>query len=253
MYRGRARRRGRFQISEFGLNKGDLAHVDCDQQRLFHKLVIAFVGIHPTLGRHYDALHITVVRGVVEPGGTAKNVDRVVMTAQQSIGSEAGDLFPCVALHVIWEGHLQASPGFSLDLNRRDFLRGESFMGVEERSVEVRPQCLTSEVSHVNVVPRRFSLLSYERLLWVVASLNESSVRRFDHNAVRLENRSLVLAGEVHCEALSPRFRGQYYILKKVSLALDVPDPARDGCHNFNRLNLVPTIKTAVCFDSQIQ
>src|SRR5271165_922893 len=88
---------------------------------------------------------------------------------------------------------------------------------------------------------------------WVVAGLNEGSVHRFDHNAVRLENRSLALAGKVHCDALIPRLDGQYYVLKTVSLALDMPDPARDGCRNFNRLHLVPTIKTAVCFNSQIQ
>ena len=89
-------------------------------------------------------------------------------------------------------------------------------------------------------------LLSLKRLLGVVAGLDQSPLHRFDHNAVRLENRPLVLAGEVHDEAFIPGFGGQNHVLKKVALALDPPDPARDGCGNLNRLHLIPTIETAV-------
>ena len=49
------------------LEKGDLAHVDCDQQRFLHKLVIAFVSVHATLGWHDDAVDIILLRGVVKP------------------------------------------------------------------------------------------------------------------------------------------------------------------------------------------
>jgi hypothetical protein len=64
------------------LEKGNLTHVDCNQQRLFHQLVIAFIRIHSTLGRHNDAVHVAVVRGVVQAGGAAKDVYCVVVPAQ---------------------------------------------------------------------------------------------------------------------------------------------------------------------------
>jgi hypothetical protein len=44
-------------------------------------LVIAFIRVHSPFGRHDDAVHVTVVRGVVESSGTAKNVDRVIFTS----------------------------------------------------------------------------------------------------------------------------------------------------------------------------
>src|SRR5208283_2235916 len=103
------------------------------------------------------------------------------------------------------------------------------------------------------IIPWRFSLLPFKRLLWVVAGLDQGSVHRFDHNATWLENRSLVLAWEVHCEALIPRLCGQYRVLEKVSLTFHIPDCASNGCRNLDRLYLVPTVKAAVCFDSQIQ
>jgi len=43
------------------LEEGDVTYVDCDQQRFLHKLVIAFVTIHPTLGWHDDSVDITVI------------------------------------------------------------------------------------------------------------------------------------------------------------------------------------------------
>src|SRR5882762_5316423 len=78
-------------------------------------------------------------QAVVKPSRATKDVNRVVVAAQQSIGTEARDLFPCMALHVIWEGNLQPSRGFAFDLNRRDFFGGESIMGVEKGSGKVRP------------------------------------------------------------------------------------------------------------------
>jgi len=81
-----------------------------------------------------------------------------------------------MTLHVIREGHLQTPPGFTLNLDRPDFLGDEPFMGVEKGSVEIRPQRLTHEVSHMDVVPRRFSLLSSKRFHRIIARFDERSV-----------------------------------------------------------------------------
>jgi len=64
------------------LEKRDLAHVDSNEQRLFHKLVIAFIRVHSTLGRDNDSVDVTVVRRVVETGGAGKNIHCVVVPAQ---------------------------------------------------------------------------------------------------------------------------------------------------------------------------
>ncbi len=64
------------------LKQGDLAHVDSNEQRLFHQLVIAFIGVHATLGGHDDAVYVAVVRRIIEAGGAAKNVHRVVVPAK---------------------------------------------------------------------------------------------------------------------------------------------------------------------------
>jgi hypothetical protein len=127
--------------------KNDFSHVDGDEERFLHKLVIAFVGVDSPLGRNNNTVHVTVFRGVVEPGSSPKDVNGVVVTAQQAIWAEARDLLPRVALYVVGKGHLQASPGFTLDLDRGDFLSVKSFVGVEERSIEIRPQRFTNEVT----------------------------------------------------------------------------------------------------------
>ena len=71
----------------------------------------------------------------------------------------------------------------------------------------------------MNVVPGCFSLLSFKRLLWIIAGVDQGSIRRFDHNAAWFENGSLVLPRKVHGEPLIPCLRSQYYVLEKVSLA----------------------------------
>ena len=54
-----------------------------------------------------------VVGGVVEAGSAVKNVDRVVVPAQQAVGAEAGDLFARVAFDGVGEGDFQPPPGFA--------------------------------------------------------------------------------------------------------------------------------------------
>src|SRR5882724_428030 len=168
------------------------------------------------------------------------------MPSQQPIRSKAGNLFSGVALHGIWEGHLQSPPGFPVDLNRSDLLGSESVIGVEKRRVQVGPQCFSDEVSHMDVVPRRFSLLPFKRLLWIIAGLEQGSVPSFDHDTVGFENGTLVLARKVDGESLISGIRRHYYILEKVSLTLDIPDCARNRCCNLDRLKLVPSLETAM-------
>jgi hypothetical protein len=81
-------------------------------------------------------------------------------------------------------------------------------MGVEKRRVEVGPEGFTDEVNHLDIVPRRFSLLPFKGFLGVIAGLEQGSVRRFDHDAAWRENGALVLAGEVHSETLISRLCG---------------------------------------------
>jgi hypothetical protein len=62
--------------------KRDFSHINFDEQRLFHELVIALIRVHATTGRHNDPVHVTVVEGVIESGGAPKDVHRVVVPGE---------------------------------------------------------------------------------------------------------------------------------------------------------------------------
>ncbi len=49
----------------FRIGERYIAHIDCDQQRLLHKLVVALIRVHPTFGRHDDAVDVAVIHGVI--------------------------------------------------------------------------------------------------------------------------------------------------------------------------------------------
>src|SRR5580704_14136833 len=244
--------RRRVELVEKSSGESDLAHVNGDEQRLCHRLVIAFVGEDAALGGEYNAVDVAEVEGVVEAGGAAENVHGVVVATQQTARCEARNLFAGMALHVFGESDLEAPPGGTLDVDRRDFFRLESFMGVKERSVEVRPERFAGEVGHVNVVPRSFALLACEGFSRVVAGFDQGSVGGFDRHAFGLEDGALVLAHEVHGDAFLARLRGYDHVLKTVWFTFDVPDGAGDGCGDLDRFNFVPAREPAVCFHCQV-
>ena len=47
---------------------------DCNQERLLHKLIVAFVCIDTTLGWHNDSVDVAIIRGVIEPGCSTQNI-----------------------------------------------------------------------------------------------------------------------------------------------------------------------------------
>lgn len=104
----------------------DSVDVDTHQQRFGHPNIIAFVGVDPSLGEKHESIDRPVVICVVESRGTAQNVDCVVLTSQQPLRTEARDLLPGVTLDVIGERHCEASPPFSLHLDRADLLGDEA-------------------------------------------------------------------------------------------------------------------------------
>src|SRR5579863_4534528 len=105
----------------------------------------------------------------------------------------------------------------------------------------------------MNIVPWRLPLLPGKRFLRAVASLDLSSLSGFDHNAARFENRALVLPGEVHGNPLTSGLHRQNYVLEKVALTFYKPDRARDRRRDLDRSNLLPTLKTAMCFHREVQ
>src|ERR1035438_1825706 len=94
-----------------GLGQFEVGEVDRDEERLFHQLIITFVGVNPSFGRHDDAVDVLICGGIVEAGPALEDVDRVVVSAQQAVRSEAGDLLARVAFHCVGKGDLQAPPG----------------------------------------------------------------------------------------------------------------------------------------------
>ena len=70
-------------------------------------------------------LDVAVVSGVKGRGDAAQDVDGEVMTAEQPVGAEAQDLLSAMGLDVIGERDLQASPRFTVDLDRVDLFGDE--------------------------------------------------------------------------------------------------------------------------------
>ena len=173
-----------------------------DQQGIPDRLVVALEGVDPPLGRNDDSADIAILRGVVQPRGAAENVDRVVVAAEQPVRPEAGDLRPRVALHAIGEGDLQSAPDFAVHLDRRDLLRDEAVLRVEERRVQIGPERLADEVDDVDIVPWRLALLPGEGLLRIVSLGDQRAVRALDDDPLRLEDRALVLARKFDGEPL---------------------------------------------------
>src|ERR1700733_7618305 len=104
------------------LKQVDVAHVDGDEQRFLDRLIVPLPGVNAALRRDNDSVNVTVFRGVVKTGCAAQDVDRVVVPAEQPIGTKAGDLLTAGVLHVVREGHFKASPGFAISTNGCDLL-----------------------------------------------------------------------------------------------------------------------------------
>ena len=100
-----------------------LAHVDGDQQRRRDELVVALPRVAPSRGGDDDAVDVTVVGGVQQPGRPAEDVDGEVMAAEQSVRAEARDLLAGVAFDVIGERHFQPPPRFTVGLRLGRSLR----------------------------------------------------------------------------------------------------------------------------------
>src|SRR5277367_3760786 len=155
----------------------DFAHVDCNQQRFLHNLIVPFVRINPALRRHDDPVDIAIFRRIVQPSCSAENVNRVVVPAQQTIRPKARYLFAAVTFHAVRKGHLESPPRFTFHLNRRNLLGRESFMRVKKGSVEIGPQRFAAKVSNVDVIPRRLPLLPLEGFLRIIARINQRPIR----------------------------------------------------------------------------
>jgi hypothetical protein len=132
-------------------------------------LVVAFIGVDAALGGDEDAVHVAIVGGVIEAGGTAEDVDGVVVAAEQAVGAEAGDLLFGMAFDGAGKSNFEAAPGFAFDLNGRDFLGGETVLRVKERGVEVGPEGFADEIGNMDFVPRSLSLLAFEGFFGVIA------------------------------------------------------------------------------------
>ena len=106
--------------------ESDFAHIDVDQQRFLHKRVFDLMRIDsPFCWKDYP-IDLTIIGGVIESRCKAKDVNIVVMTAQQPIRTKTEDLYLRVALNRIRECDFQATPGLAVNLNGSNFLSVKS-------------------------------------------------------------------------------------------------------------------------------
>jgi hypothetical protein len=71
---------------------GDLIHVDGNQPRLRDELVVTLPGVDPACGGDDDSVYVAI-GGIVQPWCAAKDIDGVVLAAQQPVRAKARDLF----------------------------------------------------------------------------------------------------------------------------------------------------------------
>src|ERR1700722_16215806 len=86
------------------LRQSDFAHVDRYEQGFLHELIIPLIGVNSALRRDEDPADIAILRGVVETGGSAEDIDRVVVPAEQTVRPKAGDLLASVTFHAVGKG-----------------------------------------------------------------------------------------------------------------------------------------------------
>src|SRR5450432_1056256 len=110
----------------------DFTYVNLHEQRFHHWLVIAFIGANTTLGGEDDAVNISIGKSIVETWRAPENIHSVVMPAKETVGTEAGDLFLRMTLHVIWKSDLQPPPGLAIHLNGSDLFCNESGLRVKK-------------------------------------------------------------------------------------------------------------------------
>ena len=106
--------------------------------------------------------------------------------------------------------------------------------GISTRSTSLRSSSAhtSSHDPRSLIIPRRLSLLPDKRFFGVIASFDERAVLRLDDNPTRLKTRSLILAREVHREALIPRVCGQNHVFEKIRLTLDGVDSKETVVHS---------------------
>src|SRR5215470_8178125 len=136
-----------------GVCESDFGHIDLDQQRLLHKLVVAFVRIESPLCWKDDSIDILIIGGVVESWCTTKDVHSVVMTPQETIRTKTEDLCLGVTLNSVGERDFQTAPGLGVNLNGGNFFTGKSVVGAEERCVAIGIKCLSAKVRNVDIIP----------------------------------------------------------------------------------------------------
>src|SRR6266567_9204515 len=225
---------------------GDLAHVDGDQQWLRDELIVALPGVAPARGRDDDAVDVAVAGGVEHPGRPAEDVDGEVMAAQQPVRAEARDLLAGVAFDVIGKRHFQPPPRFTAGLDWGDLFGDEPGPGVEERRIQIRPQRLPGEIGEMNVVPRGLELMTVKRPLRVLACVDERAVATLQDDPAGLEDRPLVLTGELYRHQLPCGVHLEANVPERITLALEVPEGPRNRGVEGDRLDLIPSVQAAV-------
>src|ERR1700733_15516772 len=89
--------------------------------------------------------------------------------------------------------------------------------------------------------------------LRVIACSDHRPIHSFDGDTGRLEDRSLVLAGELHGEALLLWLNLHDDVFEGITLALDEPNRSGDRRGTLYGLHLVPPFKTTMGTHGQFQ
>src|SRR5262245_27421772 len=131
----------------------------------------------------------TIIGGVIESRRKAKDVNIVVMTAQQPIRTKTEGLYLRVTLNCIGKCDFQAAPGLAVNLNGSNFLTGKLFAGKEEWCVDIGIKRLSAKVRNMQVIPWRILLMSPKRRFGIISARDDCSISTLDLDARRLEER----------------------------------------------------------------
>ena len=105
-----------------------------------------FSRIDAATGRKNDPVEIAVIVEVVGGRTTGSDIDRIVLTADQSLAIEIKDLLRRVRDVRLGKGDLQRPPGFSLLDPRFDLFTLDTIPQQGERQCEVSPHRVTREI-----------------------------------------------------------------------------------------------------------
>jgi hypothetical protein len=200
-----------------------------------------------------DVVECDMVKTIVR-GHTACHISGVVMPLKKALVIEIKCLVSGVGGNLRWEDYAEWSPDFTILLMRLNLFDLNARLRQEERSREVIPECVASEVEFLEFVPLRRKHSTGERVSGILEFAEKLIILALNPHAIGREMPDAAGTGERrHCQRRLPRVSPHEYTRQAVGPSLDPPKGTVQRDLGLQTSYLPPTFEAAVRFDSEAQ